>query len=226
MFYHEAAGWWFPDGETHLPGWMATRNDQCDGRLLYQGDKFREVLKWTRPERRNAIDVGGHVGLWSWMMLRHGFELVYAFEPMSEHRACYRQNMRDHPGQYLLHHCALGMSHDTVSLSTRTPGSSGDTGIENEGDVTAELNRLDSFSIDRVDLIKLDCEGYELFALKGGEETLLREKPAIIVEQKFKRTDHAEKYQVKPYEAVDYLTNLGFVVRREMAEDFILSWND
>jgi hypothetical protein len=72
-----------------------------------------------------------------------------------------------------------------------------------------------------VDLIKIDVEGYEYFVIKGGEKTILENKPAIIVEQK---TGFGGRYGISDKSAVDHLESLGAVVRKELAGDYILSW--
>lgn len=45
-----------------------------------------------------------------------------------------------------------------------------------------ELRRLDDLGLDPVGLIKIDVEGHELAVLRGGLETLRRDRPAILVE--------------------------------------------
>ena len=42
---------------------------------------------------------------------------------------------------------------------------------------------LDHFDVKNLDFLKLDVEGYELFALKGAEQTIHNQRPAILVEQ-------------------------------------------
>ena len=42
--------------------------------------------------------------------------------------------------------------------------------------------RLDSLSLSRIDLIKIDVEGMELETLEGGEETLKKHKPILVIE--------------------------------------------
>lgn len=161
-----------------------------------------------------AIDVGGHCGLWSKEMTRL-FDRVVAFEPVQEHRECFVKNVQ---GNYQLEPCALGEKEDLISIHT-SKGSSGDSWVEGKGDIPVKL--LDSFDLDP-DFIKLDCEGYEYFALKGGEEMLKRCKPCVIVEQKPGR---AQKFGLKETQAVTYLQSLGAKLRGEIAGDFILSWD-
>lgn len=45
-----------------------------------------------------------------------------------------------------------------------------------------ELKRLDDLNFEQINFIKIDVEGYELFVLEGGKNTILRTKPKIILE--------------------------------------------
>lgn len=71
----------------------------------------------------------------------------------------------------------------------------------------------------RVDFIKLDCEGYEYFALRGGEATIRQWRPVIIVEQKPGR---GSGFGLSDLAAVDWLRSLGYLLKAEMAGDYIM----
>lgn len=223
MMFHEACGWWFPDGEQHLPDWMRKADKRVGGRLTYQRHKYEAVLSHVR-QRRIAVDVGAHVGLWSWMMARD-FASVWAFEPMPAHRDCWQANLRGVTHAHMVAQ-ALGPSEAEVTLRTRTPDSSGDTGVEPAGGegVRVQQRRLDDYPFLHLDLLKIDCEGYELFVLQGAVDTLRLHRPAIIVEQK-PETGMAARYGIGNIDAVLFLQDLGAKVRQVIAGDYIMSWS-
>jgi FkbM family methyltransferase len=109
------------------------------------------------------------------------------------------------------------------------PADTGGTHILADGKATSsgeyfcEVKQLDPFSFTDVDFLKIDCEGYELEVLKGATETLARCRPAIIVEQKPHKL--AANYGARGRPAVEFLLGLGlgYVLRREIGGDFILS---
>ena len=204
-------GIWLPDHETHLEHYAALGPY---GKWTYQAHKMLAALEYSKG-LACAIDVGGHCGLWSKELVKI-FDHVIAFEPVAEHRECYRLNV---VGNYTLHECALGEKVGTCKIHT-SHGSSGDSWVDGEGDIP--LKTLDSFDIEHVDFMKLDCEGYELFALKGGESLINRCRPTIIVEQKPRR---GKKFGLKDTAAVDYLQSLGAKLRKEISGDYILSWD-
>ena len=207
-------GWFFPDGESHLPEWMANPKVRMilNGRASYQGAKQQAAMGLCK-QFRTAVDVGGHVALHSFN-LAHRFAHVIAFEPVAAHRDCFACNTEGLTN-ITLHACALGDHEGGVSIRTE-PTSSGDSRVDGDGDIP--LKTLDSFDILECDYLKLDCEGSELFVLRGAEETLKRCKPVVMVEQK---PGHAQRYGLGEKDAVPFLESLGYKVAREMSGDFI-----
>lgn len=198
-------GAWLPD-------------DEADAVMLgcgsnYQADKLRIAMKYVKGNRL-AIDVGAHCGLWS-MQLADKFDRVVAFEPLERHIECFRKNAP----LVELHENVLGDVHGNCNIHV-VETLSGRSYVNGEGDYP--MSKLDDFEFEGVDFIKIDTEGFELFVLKGAEQTLLRCKPALIVEQK---EGHGQKYSIGDCDAVRYLESIGAKVRAEIIGDYILSWD-
>jgi FkbM family methyltransferase len=75
---------------------------------------------------------------------------------------------------------------DEVHSGHNTFGDFAYTGVQQEGQQRARVQRLDDLvqkeGIKRVDVIKMDAEGHELFVLQGAVETIKRFKPTLFVE--------------------------------------------
>jgi len=212
----QISGWWMPDHEAHLGPWMAAPKNKLilNGRQAYQGKKQLAALKHVK-QHRVAIDVGGHVGLWSFN-LAHEFATVFAFEPVAEHRACFERNLQG-VGQHVhLEAMALGAIEGTVSMHSEH-GSSGNTTVAGKGDIP--MHTLDSLELQDVDFMKLDCEGYEENVLRGGAETIKAWKPVIVVEQK---RDMSARFGLDTKGAVTFLKSLGYVQAEEISGDHIM----
>jgi len=212
-------GVWLPPGEKHLVEMMAPGVKRYaelpDGRPSYQRHKFLTAVPLVK-EARVFVDIGAHVGLWS-MQAELAFEQVIAFEPHPVHAAIYPHNMRT--DRYALHRVALGEREGSVRLDGK-PGSSGDTHVAGEGDIP--MVTLDSFGLERIDLLKIDTEGYELPILRGAVETLKRCRPVVVVEQKGRE---AMYHGGKQGEAVAFLKSLGMVeLAPAISGDFFLGW--
>lgn len=215
----DCEGIMLPDGERHLTAQLRNKrkNPTVDGRGSYQYGKLERALKWVEGDRV-AVDVGAHVGLWSMHLVRR-FDRVLAFEPMRLHRQCFKCNVAE-LHRVRLYACALGERYRQVGM-TLDAGSSGNTCVGGAGSVPVCVFDELQPDIDDVDFVKVDCEGFELFVLKGAQAMLERCRPCVIVEQKPGR---AQRYGLRETEAVDFLVGLGATLRDEISGDFILSW--
>lgn len=216
----QVAGVWLPEHERHLVPFLEDQSGWVEGVGTYQLHKLQRALVFS-PRTGLALDVGGHVGLWS-MRLARAFDKVVAFEPAPAHRACFERNLAAElaAGGVELRPYALGSYDGTVGLDG-TPGSSGDTTVNEKG-ANVPLRRFDDIDPGRrVDFVKLDCEGYELFALQGMQAMLERDRPCVIVEQK---PGKAQQFGLGERDAVAFLEGLGATLRDEISGDFILSW--
>lgn len=175
----QVRGFFLPDGETHLVP-LLRDSPEFAGGPTYQLHKLLGCLPHVKNFRR-AIDIGGHCGLWSRPMATM-FRHVESFEPVDRHRECFLANLHLFPN-VTLYPFALGSKEGKVALHTG-PSSSGDTYVKVGGEHGAEMRTLDSFKLEQVDFIKIDCEGYEFMILKGAIETVRKQKPFVIVEQK------------------------------------------
>jgi FkbM family methyltransferase len=205
-------GWWFPEGEIHLPK-MCMEHMNPGERGNYQRKKYERAMKWVHNHRR-ALDIGGHIGLWSLDMVRD-FDVVETFEPVDIYRECFKKNVTGAN----LYPFACGDEIDRVSFGVPTEGHTGHTVVVPGDDV--EVVILDDFHFTDVDFMKVDCEGYELKVLRGAEKTLLESRPVVIVEQK---PGNATRYGFGETDAVSYLESLGMQRKAEMTGDYVMAW--
>jgi FkbM family methyltransferase len=193
---------WLPDDETD--------SVMLNTGINYQSFKYHKALIYTK-KRRTAVDIGSHCGLWAVQMAKH-FEKVVCFEPLPVHIECWKKNVSN----CVLHEVALGDRESRCSIEV-VPGASGRSHIKDGTDF--RVMRLDDFHLEDVDFIKADVEGYELLALRGGEETIKRCKPVVIVEQK---PGHATRLGLPEKGAVGYLKTLGYSLKEEMMGDYVM----
>jgi FkbM family methyltransferase len=213
-------GLYLPDNEQHLIDWMKAAGKYVDGKMTYQYNKYNECLR-VIPKRRTAIDVGGNLGLWSRVMCLD-FKNVEAFEPVSEYCEYFKLNAP----KATLHQVALSDTRREVTMACAADGSCGDTAPmvnrrKEKALQTVETMLLDDFTFIDVDFIKVDCEGYELHVLRGAEQTIIHNKPTIIVEQK---PGKGKKYGYADDAAVKYLQSLGMRVYTVISGDYIMVW--
>jgi FkbM family methyltransferase len=123
------------------------------------------------------VDVGANVGAYSVRAASGGMK-VYAFEPNPETVKVLKRNAEiNHVSIDLLEY-ALGSADGNAKMSPNGALSR----ISADGAIEVPLRTLDSFDLPRVDLLKVDVEGYELEVLKGARKTLARCHPTVFVE--------------------------------------------
>ena len=153
------------------------------------------ALKWNRrdlaaiaavlalvPGRTAAVQAGGNLGIFPKALARE-FQTVYRFEPAPELFAMLVHNAPE--PNIVKFQAALGDVPQLVGVSrTRRDGKpdahEGITHVAGAG--TLPMLRVDDLRLPACDLLYLDVEGYELFALRGAHALIQRCRPVIAVE--------------------------------------------
>ena len=209
-------GLWFPDYDTHFPR-MLEKSLKNDGVIRYQW-RARELAVETCDQHRVCIDIGANVGLWSCDLVET-FEQVIAFEPVEEFRKCFEQNVKK--SNYVMHPVALGREESFINMNI-VEGNTGHSHIDTStyGSGTIPLKTLDSFNFDRVDMIKIDVEGFEEEILIGAEQTILRNHPILAIEQQ----KHEYKDAITELPSVRMLEAWGYKVVGQVKKDWVMKW--
>jgi FkbM family methyltransferase len=186
-------------------------------------DLFPTIARFV-PSSAVVFDVGAHAGQYTKLFARVASSgRVYAFEPGSYARTILRMVVTLHRLENVsVVPMGLGAACgiDTLSVPVKASGSFG-FGLSHMGSpqqrwpaVAQELvglTTLDAVAaaldLDRLDFIKADIEGWEMALLRGGERTLRRFRPILVMEllsQHLARADHRVE------DAFGFLAGLGY----------------
>jgi FkbM family methyltransferase len=215
---YQAHGWWFADQDTHFAH-MINKNIKNGGPAVYQEPVRTKSLQFVK-DFGVAVDIGANVGLWSRDLVRK-FAHVIAIEPVVDFQECMRKNV---PMENIeIWPIALGTEDTSIDMII-TEGNTGHSHIDKDtiGTGKVEMKRLDSLNFDRIDYMKIDCEGYEMQILKGGEHTIRTHQPVIVVEQKL-HTDTGITKETQ-YSCVELLKTWGARELGRVRNDCILGW--
>jgi FkbM family methyltransferase len=130
--------------------------------------------------RKNlVVQAGGNAGLYP-KQYSQLFQSVVTLEPDYRNFTCLCCNVTEE--NVVKYQAAVGDVESSIELETNPRWNETNTGalkIKGHGDI--KQITIDSLNLDP-DLIHLDIEGFEAFALLGAQATIARSKPLIVLE--------------------------------------------
>lgn len=135
------------------------------------------------------LDVGAQIGSYS-MLAASSNAIVYALEPDPNNRRFLKRNLSNNHLSVSVTN--VGAWNAPAILSFRSHGAL--SSIKGVGTIPTTLpfhdqikvDRIDhivkSLGIEKVDVIKMDIEGAEIEALEGARETILKDRPVLLIE--------------------------------------------
>ena len=183
-----------------------------------------DLMMQPVKNHRVAVDVGAHCGSWT-VALSERFEKVHAFEPFEKNFKYLHKNA-GHLQNVTLYRAALGCANFYASMvdGRENSGQSHITGVFDSPslDASVSVSPLDDYGLTRVDLLKIDAEGYELPVLQGARDTILKCSPVILVEL----NGLAARYGLTDEGVKSYLSGLGYVLFGSQNKDhvYVKNW--
>lgn len=166
-----------------------------------------------------VVQAGGNCGFYV-KQYAQLFRMVYTFEPEPLNFFCMNLNVTEK--NVIKFQAVLGDKHEMVSLGNYL-NDSGSTHVQNgpgEQSVVPTM-LIDDLNLPGCDLIHLDIEGYELFALKGAIETIKKYKPVIAYEDP---GVWSGRYGYNRTIINDFVLSLGYKFKCEVQGDMIFTY--
>lgn len=144
--------------------------------------------------RGRAVDIGANYGIWSYHLSRI-FKSVDAFEPIKECCEVIRNTKRKN---ITVHNEALSSGQGSLELKIPVD-EEGELLLQSAclGDINGPydsrvvpVKTLDDYGLMNTKFIKIDVEGHEIEVLKGAANTILRDKPSMIIEIEQRHLDY------------------------------------
>jgi FkbM family methyltransferase len=184
-------------------------------------DEINKLIKISLNEGNAALDIGGNIGLQSIRMSksvsRNG--KVLAFEPLTHLQEKFNRNVKLNKADNvkLLPYALSNIESEadfridkgnwnqgTFNISNNQRGSHVQHVIIKVADELPDIQ-----SLNRLDLIKIDVEGFEFQVLRGLKQTIGKHKPRIIFEYDSSYW-HANGQNIN--ECFDFLSALGYTL--------------
>jgi len=160
------------------------------------------VLQDFLKEGDTFVDVGANIG---WLSLVGAKQVgkngnVLAFEPVPSTFDILKSNKEiNNFTQITLKQFALGNKEENVTIYPEKENRGGASILnhQSENGVEIEVKTLDSLNLKTaINVIKIDVEGFELDVLKGGINSIKKDKPKLIIEHSIERNNTAEQYEI------------------------------
>lgn len=162
-----------------------------------------------------SFDVGANIGLIA-STLSAVCKAVHSFEPSPSTIPFLQQTLdANNASNVVINNAALGAAKGELRFfddqnSTSASHIITDDTLGRASEVVVPVTTIDAYvgekNIEQLDFIKIDIEGYEIDALRGGESTIKKLKPIVLVE--FNSFTMIGFRNVNPREFLDYLRRL------------------
>jgi FkbM family methyltransferase len=169
-----------------------------DNRKYYLPQNQFEVNTWSYhyglkqlPDKiqdyianKDFLDIGAFIGDSALMFLQYQPKRIFAYEPVTN---TYQDLIKtvEYEGNAKIHAIKKGIGDKEATVEIFLYGSA--SSILNDKHNNLPTERIEITTIDeeckdkKVGLIKMDIEGFEYFAIKGGIETIKRDKPLLLI---------------------------------------------
>lgn len=159
------------------------------------------------------FDIGATFGYYSCVLASAFIKncSIYSFEPYPSNYERLIRNISLNNLESCIHAYRTGLSDSEGTASMKfNPANTGAVHVtERNGNIV--LATIDHFcdkeGIENIDFIKLDVEGFELFVLNGGEITIRRSKPVILIELNPKTLN---RFGLASQDVIDKLADYGY----------------
>jgi FkbM family methyltransferase len=206
--------------QIHLSGIQMTI-DISDylGHCLYFGidGKERQSHKHLFALVSNGydiLDIGSNIGFTVLSMAQLSIKgKVIGFEPdRLNYERCLININQNNFGNINLYNIGLGSEDMSIPMEVRTEFNRGGNrvALNGKGEII-EVKKLDnlfpSLNISKVDLVKIDVEGYELHVLQGAKKLLQQFKPTLFIELS---DDNLRYHGGSAKELIEFLVRTGY----------------
>lgn len=161
----------------------------------------------------NVVHAGGNIGLYALEFAKY-FKNVYTFEPENDNFSALCLNCANVQNIFP-YKAVLGNSHTPVSLKNQDETNCGTWQVV-DGKNNIPMFQIDDLNME-VNVIHLDIEGFEIFALSGAIQTIKKYRPLIA----FEDLGHSRTYNYVKADIDKFLVDLGYNMSRTYASEIM-----
>jgi FkbM family methyltransferase len=190
--------------------WPKT-DTRCYNYMMTHYDLPQQICEYV-DNKDVCVQAGGNMGVYTKMYAQQ-FNHVYTFEPEPLNFFCLNQNVTE-SNVYKYQSC-IGKDRNLVNLKIKE-ANRGKNHVSKTGSIPTL--QIDDLGLTTCNLIHLDVEGFELFALLGSIQTIRKCKPVIVVEY-FEK--NAARYNWNLEQLESFLRQHGYKLAHTIEEERI-----
>lgn len=196
----------------------------------YEQNVTQVLLKYLNQLKPDLhfLDIGANLGYYSLLVASHCPQAkIYSFEPDRKNFNLFSTSIIYNQFQNQIQSYRLAVSNENKTIVISNLGNQANYGARFTGNTAQELRayvhgenpyyeeipavRLDDFLPDiQIDMVKIDIEGYEPFALQGMLNLLKKNRPIILAE--FAPSNLKFFGKIEPQEFLEFFTNLDYTI--------------
>ena len=188
------------DVEDEIDIYVHTTEEDYVSKIIKWNKIFFEVemltfLKKNFNNQKNILDIGANIGNHSLFFAKYiNCDKIYSFEPVQKNIELFNVNLSNYKDKCFLFKNALSYKNGKMKLYNNGENNYGGFSLNKENDSyevdIIDVFKLDKFNFDNISLIKIDVENHEIEVLIGAKETILKNKPTIILENSYYYFSH------------------------------------
>jgi FkbM family methyltransferase len=171
---------------------LPVKNFATDVFIHHYGLKTLSNEQKKYIENKDFLDIGAFCGDTSLVFFNYNPHRIYAYEPVRETFDLLLKTVQINEKEKIVPiNKGVGERHDAVTIYTDTSNLACSSIVYVQGTKIAQTNivaeQIEIVTIDdeckdrKVGLIKMDIEGFEYYAIKGGLKTIQRDKPILLI---------------------------------------------
>jgi FkbM family methyltransferase len=158
--------------------------------------KLLSFLRTNFNNQKNIIDIGANIGNHSLFFAKYmNCNKIFSFEPFIKNIEIFKNNLINYKDKCTLFEKALSDKDGKMVLYNSEENNFGGFSLHKQAksfEVLKEIDvvKLDNFNLTDVTLIKIDVENHENEVLLGSKQTILNNKPIIVLENSYYYFSH------------------------------------
>lgn len=191
-------------------GWVWPTDDISCWNYMISHPNLPQLISSHVNNRQVCVQAGGNMGYYV-KQYANLFDNVYTFEPEPINFFCLNQNVQEE--NVFKYQACIGYDRNLVNLKIKVLNR-GKNHVNGIGKIPTL--RIDDLNLTVCNLIHLDIEGFEFFALKGAVNTISRCNPVVVLEF-FNKC--ATRYDYTLDDVENLMLSLGYILLTTYEEE-------